>query len=222
MRVAIADDSALFREGLTHLLTSAGIEVAFEARSGTELVTRLRHEQSDAVILDIRMPPTFTDEGLRAAHTIRSSDPGIAILVLSTYVETSYAVTLLSRGATGMGYLLKDRVDSSSALIDALNRLIGGESVIDPDIVTRLITRPGRSKLDTLSAREREVLAMMAEGRSTIGISDQLGVSPRTVESQVASIFTKLDLSSDADTNRRVLAVLTWLRESTRLHPEDR
>jgi DNA-binding NarL/FixJ family response regulator len=220
MRVAIADDSALFRDGLTQLLTAADMRVVAEAKSGDELLVRISADPPDAAILDIRMPPTFTDEGIRTAGEIRSRFPGVAILVLSTYAETSYALTLLRDGAAGMGYLLKDRVDSVQALIDALTRLVAGESVIDPDIVTRLLARPGRSRLDTLTSRESEVLAMMAEGRSTIGISEQLHVSPKTVESQVSSIFTKLDLPSAADTNRRVLAVLTWLRESTHLEPD--
>jgi DNA-binding NarL/FixJ family response regulator len=214
VRVAVADDSALFREGLVALLAGSGVEVVVQARSGDELEARLSGELPDAVILDIRMPPTFTDEGLVTAERLRKLCPGLAVLVLSTYTETAYALRLLADGAEGIGYLLKDRVDSPRALVEALDRLVAGESVIDPGIVTRLLAKPGRSPLDLLSERERVVLQLIAEGRSTTGISNQLGVSPKTVESQIASIFSKLDLPAEADTNRRVLAALTWLRES--------
>jgi DNA-binding NarL/FixJ family response regulator len=140
----------------------------------------------------------------------------VAVLVLSTYAESAYAVRLLEHGAAGVGYLLKDRVDSTRTLVDSLARLQAGESVIDPDIVTRLLTRRGRSALDDLTPREKLVLSLMAEGRSTIGIGTELGVSVKTVETQIASIFNRLDLSATVDTNRRVLAVLTWLREQPR------
>ena len=214
MRVAVADDSALFREGLVALLAASGVEVVVQARSGDELEARLAGELPDAVIVDIRMPPTFTDEGLVTAQRLRERRPGLAVLVLSTYTETAYALRLLASGAEGIGYLLKDRVDSPQALVDALDRLVAGESVIDPGIVTRLLTKPGPSPLDRLSERERVVLRLIAEGRSTTGISTELGVSPKTVETQIASIFSKLDLPAEGDTNRRVLAALTWLRES--------
>ena len=143
-----------------------------------------------------------------------SVNPRLAVLVLSTYTETAYALRLLDGGAEGIGYLLKDRVDSPQALVDALDRLVAGESVIDPGIVTRLLAKRGPSPLDRLSERERVVLRLIAEGRSTTGISTELGVSPKTVETQIASIFSKLDLPAEGDTNRRVLAALTWLRES--------
>ena len=214
MRVAVADDSALFREGLVSLLEAAGIEVSVQARSGDELLARIGQDPPDAVVLDIRMPPTFSDEGLACAEALRARCPGIAVLVLSTYTETSYAMRLLARGSEGIGYLLKDRVDSPRSLVETLNRLVAGESVIDPGIVDRLLARPGVSPLSRLSEREREVLGLIAEGRSTTAISGRLRVSPKTVETQIASIFAKLDLPSAADTNRRVLAALTWLRES--------
>lgn len=216
MRVAVADDSALFREGLTRLLTDGGAEVTAEARTGEELLARIAAAPPDVVVLDIRMPPTFTDEGLATAEAVRDRHPGVAVLVLSTYAESAYAVRLLHNGAAGVGYLLKDRVDSTRTLLDSLARLHAGESVIDPDIVTRLLTRRGPSRLDGLTPRETVVLGLMAEGRSTIGIGAELGVSVKTIETQVASIFNRLDLPVTADTNRRVLAVLTWLREQPR------
>ena len=216
MRVAVADDSALFREGLARLLTDAGAEVTVQAKTGVELLARIADAPPDVVVLDIRMPPTFTDEGLATAETVRDRHPGVAVLVLSTYAESAYAVRLLEHGAAGVGYLLKDRVDSARTLVDSLSRLQAGESVIDPDIVTRLLTRRGRSALDELTPREQLVLSLMAEGRSTIGIGAELGVSVKTVETQIASIFNRLDLPATVDTNRRVLAVLTWLREQPR------
>jgi DNA-binding NarL/FixJ family response regulator len=216
VRVAVADDSALFREGLARLLTDAGAEVTVQAKTGVELLARIADAPPDVVVLDIRMPPTFTDEGLATAETVRDRHPGVAVLVLSTYAESAYAVRLLEHGAAGVGYLLKDRVDSARTLVDSLSRLQAGESVIDPDIVTRLLTRRGRSALDELTPREQLVLSLMAEGRSTIGIGAELGVSVKTVETQIASIFNRLDLPATVDTNRRVLAVLTWLREQPR------
>jgi DNA-binding NarL/FixJ family response regulator len=193
VRVAVADDSALFREGLARLLTDAGAEVTVQARTGVELLARIADAPPDVVVLDIRMPPTFTDEGLATAETVRDRHPGVAVLVLSTYAESAYAVRLLEHGAAGVGYLLKDRVDSA-----------------------RTLTRRGRSALDELTPREKLVLSLMAEGRSTIGIGTELGVSVKTVETQIASIFNRLDLPATVDTNRRVLAVLTWLREQPR------
>ena len=216
MRVAVADDSALFREGLARLLTDAGAEVTVEAKTGDELLARIAAAPPDVVVLDIRMPPTFTDEGLATAEAVRDRHPGVAVLVLSTYAESAYAVRLLQNGAAGIGYLLKDRVDSARTLVDSLARLQAGESVIDPDIVTRLLTRRGRRPLDGLTPREKLVLSLMAEGRSTTGIGTELGVSVKTVETQIASIFNRLDLPVTVDTNRRVLAVLTWLREQPR------
>jgi len=213
MRVALADDSALFRRGLAMLLSAAGVEVVAEARTGVELVERVAVDPPDVVVLDIRMPPTFTDEGLATAEQLRTRHPGIGVLVLSTYAETPYAVRLLGSDSRGLGYLLKDRVDNAETLRDALVRLIAGESVIDPEIIARLLARQRTaSTLRQLTGRERDVLRLMAEGRSNAGIGQKLCLSPKTVESHVASLFTKLRLPAAADDNRRVLAVLTWLR----------
>ena len=216
LRVALADDSALFRRGLELLLSSTGVEVTAAVRTGDELLARIAGDLPDAVIVDIRMPPTFTDEGLRTADAVRAAHPGIGVLVLSTYAETPYAVRLLQGGSRGVGYLLKDRVDDPEALHDALRRVVAGESVIDPDIVARLVARPGRTPLDELTAREREVLSLMAQGRSNAGIGQALFLSPKTVETHVASVFVKLAIPAASDDNRRVLAVLTWLREGGR------
>jgi len=213
VRVALADDSNLFRRGLRSLVTAVGIEVAFEARDATALLTLVEADPPNAVIVDIRMPPTFTDEGLVAAETLKSRYPEMGVLVLSTYSETAYAVRLLAGGGHGVGYLLKDRVDDVSALVDALERVCAGRSAIDPDIVARLIAQHGRlDEMAVLTAREHDVLRHMAEGRSNAGIGLALGLSARTVEAHVASVFQKLGLPSRGDDNRRVLAVLTWLR----------
>ncbi len=213
MRVALADDSNLFRRGLHSLVTAVGIDVAFEAKDATTLLTLVEADPPDAVIVDIRMPPTFTDEGLVAAETLTSRYPGMGVLVLSTYSETAYAVRLLESCGQGVGYLLKDRVDDVTALEDALKRVCAGRSAIDQDIVARLIAQQGRAdEIATLTSREHDVLAHMAEGRSNAGIGQALGLSGRTVEAHVASVFLKLQLPADGDDNRRVLAVLTWLR----------
>ena len=172
MRVALADDSALFRQGMRLMLTAASMEVTVEARTGAELLARVRDDPPDAAILDIRMPPTFTDEGLRTAHDLREQLPSVGVLVLSTYAETSYAVRLLGDGEGGVGYLLKDRVDDVATLCDALGRVTRGEAVVDPDIVRRLFTRRrSRGVLDELTHRERLVLKLLAEGPSDAGIA---------------------------------------------------
>jgi DNA-binding NarL/FixJ family response regulator len=213
VRVAIADDSTLFRRGLALLLQDTGVEVTTEARTGDELVARVAGDPPDVAILDIRMPPTFTDEGLTGAEQLRAAHPGQAILVLSTYAETPYALRLLQNGPAGLGYLLKDRVADAATLHDALIRLIGGESVVDPEIITKLVARERlTSDLDRLTERERDVLHLMAEGRSNAGIGKRLYVSPKTVEAHVAAVFSKLGLPAGTEDNRRVLAVLTWLR----------
>jgi DNA-binding NarL/FixJ family response regulator len=213
MRVAIADDSALFRQGLAMLLSEAGVDVIGESRTGAELVNLVRIATPDVVILDIRMPPTFTDEGLRTAQQLRQTYPTLGVLVLSTYAETAYAVRLLETGSDRVGYLLKDRVDDAAALCEALNRIVAGESVIDIEIITRLLARQRTtSTLDRLSPRERDILQLMAAGRSNSGISQQLFLSPKTVESHIAAVFSKLGLATGTESNRRVLAVLTWLR----------
>lgn len=216
MRVALADDSSLFRAGLAGLLRAGDIDVTCEARTATELLKHVHEDPPDAVILDIRMPPTFTEEGIVAAEQLRRTHPALAILLLSTYIETPYALRLLRPGAAGMGYLLKDRVDDIDTLGAALKRLTRGESVVDPDIVTRLFAR--RERVDELAAltdRERAVLRLMAEGRSNAGIGQELFVSVKTVEAHAATVFTKLGLHAEPRDNRRVLAVLSWLRSTT-------
>ncbi len=208
----ICDDSALFRRGLALLLADVGVDVAGEAAEVAELRALMAGAAPDAVVLDIRMPPTFTDEGLTAAAELRRAHPHLGVLVLSTYAETAYALRLLEIG-TGVGYLLKDRVDDATAVRDALERVVRGETVVDPDIVTRLLTRHRHTdRLDRLTARERTVLALMAEGRSNAAIARRLHLSEKTVESHIATLLAKLDLEPAPDDNRRVLAVLAWMR----------
>ena len=215
MRVALADDSALFRRGLAALLEATGVTVTAQVPSGVELVHAVAVDPPDAVVLDLRMPPTFTDEGLVAAERLRASHPSLGILVLSTYAEVAYAARLLETGTRHVGYLLKDRVEDSDALCDALVRVVAGESVVDPDIVRRLLGRQRTTAaVDQLTAREREVLGLMAEGRSNQRIGRDLFLSAKTVETHIAAVFAKLGLPPSADDNRRVLAVLTWLRGS--------
>jgi DNA-binding NarL/FixJ family response regulator len=215
VRVALADDSALFRRGLATLLAASGVEVTAAVASGSELLVAVAADLPDAVVLDLRMPPSFTDEGLVAAEQLRARFPALGILVLSTYAEVSYAARLLSTGPRHVGYLLKDRVEDSDALLDALRRIVAGESVVDPDIVSRLL---GRSRtataVDSLTVREQEVLRAMAEGRSNAAIGKELFLSAKTVETHIAAVFAKLGLPPSSDDNRRVLAVLTYLRES--------
>ncbi|ABD09478.1 two component transcriptional regulator, LuxR family [Frankia casuarinae] len=213
MRVAVADDSALFREGLAMLLAAAGVEVVAQAGTADEIIDQLAGNRPDAVILDIRMPPTFTDEGLIAAETIRAAHPAMGILVLSTYAETPYALRLLGDGGGGIGYLLKDRVDDITALHDALRRVVSGRLVVDEEVIAGLLAHRRRAdELERLTARERAVLRHMAEGRSNQGIGAKLHLAPKTVENHVANVFTKLRMPASADDNRRVLAVLAWLR----------
>jgi len=213
VRVALADDSALFRRGLAVLLTDVEVEVVAEASNGAELIERVSTDPPDVVVLDIRMPPTFTDEGLVIAEQLRQQHPEVGVLLLSTYVETLYAARLLAEGSVGVGYLLKDRVDDTRTLRDALIRIAAGGCVIEPDIVACLFNRQRTTnRLDRLTERERDVLRLMAEGRSNLAIAQKLYLSQKTVEAHAAAIFTKLDLPVAADDNRRVLAVLTWLR----------
>lgn len=218
MRVALADDSALFRRGLAVLLTDVEVEVVAEASNGAELIERVSTDPPDVVVLDIRMPPTFTDEGLVIAEQLRQQHPEVGVLLLSTYAETLYAARLLAEGSAGVGYLLKDRVDDTCTLRDALIRIAGGGCVIEPDIVACLFNRQRTTnRLDRLTERERDVLRLMAEGRSNLAIAQKLYLSQKTVEAHAAAIFTKLDLPVAADDNRRVLAVLTWLRRPSRI-----
>jgi DNA-binding NarL/FixJ family response regulator len=213
VRVVLADDSVLLREGLARLLVEAGFEVVGQAADAGELIERVESERPDVAIVDIRMPPTHTDEGLRAAREIRARQPGVAILVLSQYVRPSYAVELLSGGTEGVGYLLKDRVSDVAELAESVRRVGEGGSVLDPSVVSQLVGRPrhGRDPLAELSEREREVLSLMAEGRSNKAIGARLFVTEHTVEKHVKSIFGKLALPATTDDHRRVLAVLTYL-----------
>jgi DNA-binding NarL/FixJ family response regulator len=213
MRVVVADDSVLLREGLTRLLTENGIEVAGTADNAAVLAREVAALAPDAVIVDIRMPPTHTDEGIAAARSLRAAHPELGVLVLSQYLESHYATSLLSDAPEHVGYLLKDRVTNVGVLVDALYRVVAGECVIDPTIVTTLLRRPRKAgPLDTLSAQERSVLALMAEGRSNQAIADRLFLSGKTVEAHVRRIMQKLDLHESPDDNRRVLAVLHFLR----------
>ncbi|MGH3225540.1 MAG: LuxR C-terminal-related transcriptional regulator [Streptosporangiaceae bacterium] len=215
MRLAIAEDSGLFRSSLVLLLEASGAQVTASVPSGVELLAVVRSSLPDAVILDIRMPPSFTDEGIRTAAELRDLYPQVGILVLSTYAETRYASQLLETVSAGVGYLLKDNVTDVSALMDSLARVAAGETVLDPTIVRRLIHRNRRpSTIDTLNVREREVLRQMAEGRSNVGIAQELHLSPRTVEAHVTSVFTKLGLDQTDTENNRVRAVLAFLRSA--------
>jgi DNA-binding NarL/FixJ family response regulator len=215
MRIAIAEDSALFREGLELQLARSGLEVTVTAGTGEELLARTAAKHIDAVILDVRMPPTFTDEGLRTAEELVARDPGIGILMLSAYSETAYVTRLFAGGNARRGYLLKDRVDNAATLRDALERICQGESVVDDSIVARLLARQDHlRKLAVLTGREQQVLQAMAEGRSNAGISKLMNLAEKTVEAHCARIFAKLALLGAEDANRRVLAVLAWLRAS--------
>lgn len=213
MRIVIADDSALFRSGLAALLTAVGVEVIAEVSNAVDLLRYVQTDQPDVVVLDIRMPPTFSEEGLVVAEEIRGKYPGVGVLVLSTYAESHYAARLLASGSYGIGYLLKGGVDDPATLQDALSRIADGGCVVDPSIVANLLGRQRiANPIDQLSERERDVLRLMAEGRSNLGIGQALFLSPKTVERYVAGVFMKLGLRTGADDNRRVLAVLAWLR----------
>jgi len=211
--VILAEDSVLLREGLARLLADAGIEVSRTVGDADMLLTAVEHDPPDVVVTDIRMPPTFTDEGLTAALAIRTRHPDVAVLVLSQYLEAAYAERLLRHSATGAGYLLKDRVNDVSAVRDAIRRVARGESVIDPEVIRTLVSRPRLDNpLQRLTDREREVLALMAEGWSNQGIGAHLFLAAKTVEGHVSSIMTKLNLPDSREENRRVLAVLRYLR----------
>jgi DNA-binding NarL/FixJ family response regulator len=215
MRIAIVDDMLLIREGLAAALGERGIEVVAQASDADQLVLLVERHKPDVVVLDIRMPPTFTDEGLRAAATLRVVDPQVGILLLSQYLESSYAVRLLHEAPERVGYLLKDRVMHVATLVDALRRIVDGETVIDPAIVSRIIGRRRTGGgLSELSAREADVLALLAEGCSNRAISERLSINERTVETHITQIFMKLGLETSPDTHRRVLAVLTFLRSA--------
>jgi DNA-binding NarL/FixJ family response regulator len=213
MRVGIADDALLFREGLARLVSELGFEVAFQAGSVEELERGVALEKPDAVIVDVRMPPTFTNEGIVAARRLRATTPGLGIIVLSQYVETGQAARLLADDGRGVGYLLKDRVADLGTLADAVRRVASGGTVLDPEVVSRLMAARGdRETLGDLTPREREVLALMAEGHSNAAIGERLFIGHKTVETHIGTVFSKLDLLPDADVDRRVRAVLTYLR----------
>ncbi|MGW1615300.1 response regulator [Streptomyces sp. NPDC002285] len=214
MRVVIAEDNALLREGLVLLLTSAGHEVVAAATTGPEILPALRQHRPDAAVLDVRMPPDFRDEGLRAALTARKELPGLPVLVLSQYVEESYAAELLAGGASGLGYLLKDRVGRVDEFLDALERVAAGGTALDPEVVTELLTRRRDSPLDSLTPRERQVLSLMAEGQDNTTIAEALVVTERAVHKHIGNVFLKLGLPQSDSGHRRVLAVLTYLNNS--------
>ena len=214
IRVVLADDSVLLREGISRLLVEAGFDVVGQAGNANELLEAVRSHRPDVVITDIRMPPTQTDEGLQAAAAIREEHgSAVGVLVLSQYIETTFALRLVADGAGGVGYLLKDRVDDLDDFAGAVRRIAKGGSVIDPAVVAQLVgRRRAKVPLDDLSEREREVLALMAEGRSNQAICDRLFLAPKTVEAHIANIFSKLELLPAPDDHRRVLAVLAHLR----------
>ena len=212
-RIVLADDAVLLREALAAGLQAAGFDVIGQVGDVDGLLRIVETDVPDVVVVDVRMPPTHTTEGLEAARTLRARHPGIGVLVLSQYVETRYAVDLIRDEPAGIGYLLKDRVTRLSDLADAVERIADGGSVIDPEVVARLLGRPRRhSPLDELTPREREILGYMAEGRSNQGIADRLVLELKTVEGHVGQILSKLGLERSSDDHRRVLAVLTYLR----------
>ena len=213
MRVAIADDSTLFRDGLAGLLSRAGHHVLAAVGDAEALQDVVAREPPDVAIIDIRMPPTHTDEGLLAALAIRACHPDVGVLILSQYLETHHAIRLLTENDSGVGYILKDRVASTADFLEAVSRVGMGGSAIDPEVVSQLLRRSRESSpIDDLTGREREILALMAEGHSNQMIRERLVLSQRTVESHVHAIFQKLDLPASLEGDRRVLAVLTYLR----------
>ena len=213
MRVVLADDSVLLREGLAALLEGKEFEVVAQSGDAEDLLRKVGAHKPDVAIVDVRMPPTHTDEGLKAALQIRERFPETGVLVLSQYIEEAYAMELLSSNAEGVGYLLKDRVADLERFIDAVRRVGEGGSALDPEVVSRLLGRRRQEDpLAEISPRERQVLALMAEGRSNHAIATELVVTERAVEKHVTSIFTKLNLPPTADDHRRVLAVLTYLK----------
>lgn len=215
MRVIVADDSVLFREGLTRVLEGAGFEVVGQASNVDEMDTLVARENASLVILDIRMPPTQTDEGLVAAKRIRREHPGMGVLLLSHYVESHHALDLLGESPDHVGYLLKDRIADLGEFIDAVRRVGGGGSAVDPRVVSQLLGRKrSRDLIEDLTDRERSVLALMAEGRSNEAIANHLHISPKTLEAHIGTIYSKLGLEPAVADHRRVLAVLSWLRSS--------
>jgi DNA-binding NarL/FixJ family response regulator len=213
MRVVLGEDSVLLREGVARLLEDAGMEIVGQAGDFDDLMRKVRAHKPDVALVDIRMPPTHTDEGLRAAHAIREELPDTGVLVLSQYVEESYAIDLLADSAEGVGYLLKDRVADVDRFVDAVRRVADGGSALDPEVVSQMLgRRRAEDPLAELTPREREVLGLMAEGRSNHAIAEELVVTERAVEKHVTGIFSKLDLGPTPEDHRRVLAVLTYLK----------
>jgi|SRR5215207_6315588 len=213
IRVVVAEDSFLFRAGIVRVLEDAGFHVVGEARDADDLLAQVREHRPDVVVTDIRMPPTLTDEGLRAAAHIRSELPQTGVVVLSQYVKESYAVALLEQSAEGVGYLLKDRVLEPGGFAETVRQVAGGGSALDPEVVSQMLDRRRRGgPLDELSERELDVLAGMAEGRSNLAIATDLGISEHALQRHIAVVFGKLDLPAGAEGHRRVLAVLAYIR----------
>jgi DNA-binding NarL/FixJ family response regulator len=215
LRVVIAEDLALLRDGLTRLLRDNGFDVVAAVRDGDALVHAVNLEQPDVAIVDIRLPPSFRDEGVRAALELRKRNPDTAILVVSQYVELTYATELLSDGRGGVGYLLKDRIMDVREFVDAVRRVAGGGTALDPEVVAQLFSAGKRGPLEQLTPREREVLGLMAEGRSNTGIAEALVLTVGAVEKHIANIFMKLRLPPSDTDHRRVLAVITYLQEES-------
>jgi DNA-binding NarL/FixJ family response regulator len=213
LRVVVAEDSFLFRAGIVRVLEATGFAVVAEARDADELLEQVRKHRPDVAVTDIRMPPTHTDEGVRAAALIRSELPQTGVVVLSQYVKEGYALELLEQSATGVGYLLKDRVMESTGFTEAVRQVARGGSALDPEVVSQMLDRRRRGgPLDELSERELDVLAAMAEGRSNLAIATDLGISEHALQRDIAAIFNKLGLPVGAEGHRRVLAVLTYIR----------
>jgi DNA-binding NarL/FixJ family response regulator len=212
VRVVLAEDHAHLRDGLIRLLEAHGLNIVAAVDNAPQLNRALADPTADAAVVDVRLPPTYTDEGLRAAIRARTARPGFPVLVLSQYVERLYARELLASGEGAVGYLLKDRVSDVSQFIDALNRVAAGGTVLDPEVISAIMARRREEPIERLTERERQVLAMMAEGRSNAAIASSLFVSEKAVAKHTTSIFTKLDLPVAPDDNRRVLAVLAWLK----------
>lgn len=222
MRVVICEDQALLRESLAALLRESGHEIVAQAEDGPGLLRVVSGHKPDVAIVDVRLPPSFTDEGIRAALEAREKQPGMGILILSQHVEHTYARELMALGAGGVGYLLKERIGNVSEFLDALERVASGGTVLDREVVSELVrsgTADGGTLADQLSAREREVVTLMAEGRSNAAIARELVVTPSAVEKHVGAIFTKLELPPSSDDHRRVLAVLAWLQDRGGTNP---